>query len=54
MIGVDVARYGSDRSVVLVRQGDIVQDIQVYPRLDTMELVGRRDHDGARTYPRLW
>ena len=41
MIGVDVARYGSDRSVVLVRQGDIVQDIQVYPRLDTMELVGR-------------
>ena len=41
VIGVDVARYGSDRSVVLVRQGDIVQDIQVYPRLDTMELVGR-------------
>ena len=24
MIGVDVARYGSDRSVVLVRQGDLV------------------------------
>ena len=41
VLAVDVARYGSDRSVILSRRGNIVEDIQVFRSLDTMELAGR-------------
>lgn len=41
VIGVDVARFGRDRSVVLVRRGNVVEDIQVFPYIDTMALAGR-------------
>jgi hypothetical protein len=42
VIGVDVARYGSDSSAIVVRQGRVVlDDIRTYKQLDTMSLVGR-------------
>ena len=40
VIGVDVARFGRDRSVITVRRGNVVEDIQVYPYIDTMALAG--------------
>ena len=39
-LGVDVARYGPDRSVALLRRGYIVEDIKVFPKSDTMALTG--------------
>lgn len=38
--GLDVARFGSDRSVLTVRQANIVSDIQVWRNLDLMQLCG--------------
>jgi hypothetical protein len=39
--GVDVARYGEDRSVIAVEQWGHIVDIRSFPRLDTMETCGR-------------
>ena len=52
VIAVDVARYGSDSSVILRRRGDDVEDIQTLMQTDTMQLVGRisaaiREHNPA-------
>lgn len=52
IIAVDVARYGSDSSVILRRRGDCVEDIQTLAQMDTMQLVGRvaaaiRQHNPA-------
>ncbi len=41
VIGVDVARFGPDRSVVLVRRGNVVEDIRTYYQIDTADLTGR-------------
>ena len=41
VIGVDVARFGPDRSVVIVRRGNAVEDLRVYPDIDTEDLAGR-------------
>ena len=40
VLAVDVARFGSDRSVILRRRGNIVEDIQTFHKMDTMQLVG--------------
>ena len=40
-IGVDVARFGNDRSVICVRQGERVLSLEVFGRQDTMATVGR-------------
>ena len=40
VIAVDVARFGSDKSVILRRRGMAVEDIQAYRGLDTMKLAG--------------
>ena len=40
VLAVDVARFGSDRSVILRRRGNIVENIQVFHDMDTMQLVG--------------
>ncbi len=40
VLAVDVARFGSDRSVILRRRGNIVEDIQIFHQMDTMQLVG--------------
>lgn len=44
VIGVDVARFGSDTSIICVRQGPVVlggADIQKYQNIDTMMLAGK-------------
>ena len=41
VIGVDVARFGPDRSVVLVRRDNVVEDIRTYYDIDTADLTGR-------------
>ncbi len=41
VLGVDVARYGSDRSVIVRRRGSIVEDIQSFRNLDTMAFARR-------------
>ena len=40
ILAVDVARFGSDRSVILRRRGDCVEDIRVLRQMDTMQLTG--------------
>lgn len=40
VIAVDVARFGSDKSVILRRRGMVVEEIKSYRNLDTMKLAG--------------
>ncbi len=40
ILAVDVARFGSDRSVILRRRGDSVEDIRVLRQMDTMQVAG--------------
>ena len=40
ILAVDVARFGADRSVILRRRGDCVDDIRVLRQMDTMQLAG--------------
>jgi hypothetical protein len=40
VVGVDVARYGDDRSVILVRCGGTVRETRVYREVDTVRLAG--------------
>ena len=40
ILGVDPARFGSDRTVLLVRQGSVVEHLAVSAKRDTMETVG--------------
>ena len=52
VLAVDVARFGADRSVILRRRGDRVEEIQVFRGIDTMALTGRvvaaiQDHQPA-------
>jgi len=39
--GLDIARYGSDSTVMLQRKGNVVTSILRWSRLDTMETTGR-------------
>ena len=41
IIGVDVARFGDDQSVILTRQGGVVWPLLKFRGLDTMALAGR-------------
>ena len=41
LIGVDVARFGDDRSVILKRNGDRIVSVDTYRGLDLMEITGR-------------
>ena len=40
VLAVDVARFGSDRSVILRRRGYRVEEIRTFQKLDTMQLTG--------------
>ena len=40
VLAVDVARFGSDKSVILTRRGAVVEEVRAYRGLDTMKLVG--------------
>lgn len=41
ILGVDVARYGVDRSVIMVRRGDVVVDVQVRHGFPTTATTGQ-------------
>jgi phage terminase large subunit len=41
ILGVDPARMGSDRTVLLLRQGRVVDHIAIAAKLDLMQVVGR-------------
>jgi hypothetical protein len=41
ILGVDVARFGDDRTTLVLRKGRQVGLIEVYAKIDTMETVGR-------------
>lgn len=40
VFGVDVARFGNDKSIILIRQGAIILEILEYRKIDTMQLTG--------------
>ncbi|HOL44470.1 MAG TPA: hypothetical protein PK659_09480 [Methanothrix sp.] len=40
VVGMDVARFGSDRSCIAVRRGRRIERLQVYAKRDLMELAG--------------
>ncbi len=40
VLAVDVARFGSDRSVILRRQGSRVMEVRTFRQMDTMQLAG--------------
>ncbi len=40
VLAVDVARFGSDRSVILTRRGSSVENVRTFRHLDTMQLAG--------------
>lgn len=40
VIGVDVARFGDDETVILVRQGGHIHSMQTFREIDTMQVVG--------------
>ena len=40
VLAVDVARFGSDSSVILRRRGQRVEEIRTFQKLDTMQLAG--------------
>ena len=42
--GVDVARFGADETVVVIRQGQKTVEMRVWGKKDTMETVGRVIH----------
>lgn len=53
--GLDVARYGSDDSVLVWRRGNAVLEMHVWHGCSTMEIAGRahletQNHPGARLY----
>ena len=55
ILAVDVARFGNDRSVILRRRGDCVEDIQVLRQMDTMQVTGWvvaaiREHNPEQVY----
>jgi phage terminase large subunit len=39
-LGIDVARFGDDRTVLLLRQGPVVERIAIHAKQDTMATVG--------------
>jgi hypothetical protein len=40
-LGVDVARFGNDRTTLVLRHGRVVEHIRIFTRQDTMVTVGR-------------
>ena len=41
LLGVDVARFGDDQTVILVRQGNVIIHGEAYRGMDTMQTAGR-------------
>ena len=53
VIGVDVARFGSDRSIVVARRGNVVEEILAFARLDNMAVAGQVVQAIRRHHPNL-
>lgn len=51
ILGIDVARFGDDRSVALLRNGDMVEDITTWRGLDLMQTAARVAEIIAREKP---
>lgn len=51
VFGVDVARFGDDRTVLCKRQGNIVTEIKSWSGSDLMETVGRIVHEANTDKP---
>lgn len=49
--GVDVARQGDDKSIILKRKGNVVEEIQQFSKIDTMELAGWVSMNSAEDEP---
>ena len=52
VVGVDVARYGSDKSCIAIRQGRKLHEIRKFREMNTMQLaaqviIAMKDHGGA-------
>lgn len=41
VLGVDVARFGDDRTVIVFRRGDVLEHVSTFKGLDTMQVVAR-------------
>ena len=52
VLAVDVARYGSDKSVLLLASPSTVLRIQSYQNMDTMQLAGRVAHAYKHWFPK--
>lgn len=52
-MGVDVARFGTDRSVICVRRGEQVIEMEAFARRDTMETAGRVKAAIGKHRPRI-
>ena len=55
VMGLDIARYGNDRSVACVRRGPVVVEMSVFPSADTMATTGfaldfARKHNVSKIY----
>ena len=50
-MGVDVARYGDDKTVFVIRKGAETLDIQVFSQMNTMETAGRLVQEIKRWNP---
>ena len=51
IFGVDVARFGDDRSVICKRQGSIVTEFKTWSGTDLMETVGKIVHEAEMDNP---
>src|SRR5262245_32725833 len=49
--GVDVARYGADRTALCKRRGNVVQEVKWWPASDLMETTGRILHEAMQDHP---
>lgn len=50
-LGIDIARFGSDHSVILQRHGNIITHIQTYTNINTMQLAGHIAHTIRASQP---
>ena len=51
VLGVDVARFGIDRSVIMARRGDVVVDMQVFHGFPTTALTGQIVASARENHP---
>ncbi len=45
IIGVDVARYGTDSTVLAIREGDVIRELKAHNGLDTVQTTAYVEHE---------